>query len=213
MEQANTRLGEMDDRLVAIDQMFFGTPPEQPPIDLMRTDPASYEEQKRFYEQWHLSKQTLDQQRQEIAQQRSQKEQAKRQEVVQAEAQKFLEAFPDVKDQAQFTAKVGELQHFASQYGYTPEELAQLTDHRSYVVLAELKALKEAVKGSKDKARQKIKRGKVKSLSSGRGQKVKKLSAREQANQRFDQTVAKQGTGYSRKASVDAAVNAYLAKD
>lgn len=212
-EQVNSRLGNMDAQLAAIDQAFFGTQPEQPPVDLMRSDPVAYEEQNRFFQQWHLAKQNLDGQRQAIVEQRTKETQDKWREAAQTEAQAFIKEF-DIKDDAQLSAKIGELQHFATtNFGYSAEELSKMIDHRAYKILDRLKFLEDAYAGATDKTRLKTKRGKVKPISSGRGQKPQKKGAREMANQRFDQTVAKTGTGYSRNAAVEAAVAAYTAKD
>lgn len=210
-EQAQQRLNDMDGTLVAIDQMFFGTPPQQPPIELMTQDPVKYEAEKRFFEQWHASKQTLDQQRVAIGQQRQQEAQTKLAEAAQKEAQAFIKHF-EVKDDVELTAKVGELRHFAAQYGFPLQETEAWIDHRVYAAFAELKALKEAAAGAKDKTRQKVKRAKTKSVSSGRGQTPRTQSEREKARQRAEQF--KPGTtGYRRNDHIAAAAAAMTAKD
>lgn len=209
-EQAQARAAEVATYLQTIETMFFGTPPVQPDIALLQTDRDEYERQKVAYEQWHQGKSLVDESRKAIEQQRQEEDQTKHQEYVHVEAKKFFDAFPDVTDEATMTAKVGALQSFALEYGYTPQELTQVVDHRAYVVLNELMTLKAQFKGAKRKARLKTRKAKTKNLSSD-GSQRRPVSAREKANQRFNEVTKRTGNSISVNDAIDAAVDAILA--
>ena len=215
LEHAQGKLNEAAQTLTAIDLMFFSTPPEQPPVDLMTTDPARYEQEKRFYEGWHQSKQQLDAKKQEIANHQAQEAQGNLQKVMQANAQEFAKHFEiQPNDTAAFHAKLGELQHFATTLGYSIEEARQVIDWRAYRTLAELKQLREAAAGAKDKARMKVKKGKVKPIGASRQKGGQRLSKRDQARQRFESVTSKPNSpNLSRAGQIDAALDAMLAKD
>ena len=215
MERASQLVADAGLQLEAIDQMFFGTPPEQPPVDLMTTDPARYEQEKRFYEGWHKSKLELDAKKQEIANTQAQEAQGNLQKVMQTNAQEFAKHFEiQPNDTAAFHAKLGELQHFATTLGYSLEEARQIIDWRAYRTLEELKQLREAAAGAQDKARMKVKKGKVKPIGASRQKGGQRLSKRDQARQRFESVTSKPNSpNLSRAGQIDAALDAMLAKD
>ena len=79
------------------------------------------------------------QERQKRAQQAQEQYQALRdyemQQVRQAEQQKLLEALPEWRDPARFKAEAGRMVEHAAQYGFAPEEVGAIVDHRMVRVL------------------------------------------------------------------------------
>lgn len=198
--------------LEAIPQQLLGTPPAKPDISLARTDPATYEEQKYAWEQWHALKQGFDQWRGQVVQEREKEQQAKRVEIAKAEGERFIQAF-EVKDEAALNAKVSEVQTYLHQtFGYKPEELAGMIDHRAYVIADKARRYDALMAENKPKAELKAKKAKLKPVSSGSAQrKPKRSSARDQANKRFEQVASQPGANLNRKDLLDSAVDAFLA--
>lgn len=69
-------------------------------------------------------------------------QQEQHREIVARETAHLLRHFPDWRDPAVFEAQAREMVNVAGAYGFTPEEMASITDHRMIRVLNELKALK-----------------------------------------------------------------------
>ena len=79
---------------------------------------------------------------------------------------------PEWKNE-EFRKKAGkELTEFAISQGFTAQELSQLTDHRSLLVLMQAKAFQEMQKAQKSTKSKKTKK-KTKMVSSGTGTKSK----------------------------------------
>lgn len=110
--------------------------PQAPDPSLVRTDPVAYMEQKAQYEQFTAHLQYLSEQSQQTQQQRQQETQAQRQQRAQSEWGALLEKAPDLKDRSKFTAFESDLNTFASEYGFTPQEVAEALpyDHRMALV-------------------------------------------------------------------------------
>lgn len=199
--------------LEAIPQQLLGTPPAKPDISLARTDPATYEEQKYAWEQWHALKAGFDQWRGQVVQEREKESQGKRAEFAKVEGQRFLEAFKDeVKDDASFTSKIGEIHGYLRNIGYQDGELAGMIDHRAYVIADKARRYDALMAENKPKAELKAKKAKLKPVSSGSAQrKPKRSSARDQANKRFEQVASQPGANLNRKDLLDSAVDAFLA--
>ena len=207
-EQVQQRWAAMEQDLEAAEQLLMGTPPQMPPIDLLTSNPQEYEAQKRQYEEYAAYQQTLQQWRQGIAEQRQQEVQAKRQEIAQAEAKKFVEVF-DIKDDAAFNAKVGEIQGYLAQtYGYNPAELNSMLDHRHYKIAEKARLYDEMMARTKSKASLKVKKAKIKPASSGAKPKTKPVSKRDKAKKNFHHATRPGQDRPSRRDQIDAAVAA-----
>lgn len=212
-EQVSKRLNEVVTILEAVPQQLLGTPPAKPDITLARTDPATYEEQKYAWEQWHALKQGFDDWRVKVVQEREKESQGKRAEFAKAEGQKFLQAFKDdVKDDASFAAKIGEIHGYLRNIGYQDGELAGMIDHRAYVIADKARRYDALMADNKPKAELKAKKAKLKPVSSGAAQrKPKRSSERDQARKRFEQAASKPGANLNRKELLDSAVEAFIA--
>lgn len=203
--EAEQRLNDVTTYLATIDQMFFGQPPQQPDLALLQTDPAEYERQKVTHEQWMQGKRLVEESSAAVQRQQQEEAAAKNQEWVQTEAKAFFDAFEDVTDEATMTAKIGKLHSFAaSEYGYKPDELAQVVDHRAYKVLNDLMRYKEQMGGAAKKAKLKAKRARTKGVSADGGQR-RQVDKRSTARKNFDQVTSGRHT---QKQGINAALDA-----
>lgn len=212
-EQVGRKYEEAATIMEAVTHQLLGTPPAKPDINLLRSDPASYEEQKVAFEQWHALREGFEQWRGKVVQEREQQINSKRAEFAKAEGQRFLEAFKDeVKDDASFTAKIGEIHGYLRNLGYQDGELAGMLDHRAYVIADKARRYDALMAGNKPKAELKVKQAKLKPVSSGAAQrKPKRSSPRDQARKRFEQAASQPGANLNRKELLDSAVDAFLA--
>lgn len=212
-EQVGRKYEEAATIMEAVSEKLLGTPPAKPDITLMRTDPATYEEQKYAYEQWHALKQGFDQWRGQVVQEREQQSTDKRAEFAKAEGQLFLRAFKDeVKDDASFTAKIGEIHGYLRNLGYQDGELAGMIDHRAYVIADKARRYDALMADKKPKAELKAKKARLKPVTSGSAQrKPKRSSERDQARNRFIESTSRPAHAISRNEQINAAAEAYLA--
>ena len=109
------------------------------------------------------------QQSQEKAQQEAQAEaQKEHQRIVQEEHQKMVRLIPQWAEDDKRQAMAKAVSEFALSKGYTQEELSQLVDHRSIIVLMQAKAYEDmqkkqnTVRSKKVKNKPKVVRGKAK---------------------------------------------------
>lgn len=211
-EQVGKKYEEAATVMEAVAQKLLGTPPAKPDINLLRSDPTAYEEQKVAYEQWHALRQGFDQWREGIVQERAKEHQGKQAEVAKAEGKRFLEAFKDeVKDDVSFNAKIGEIHGYLRNLGYQDGELAGMIDHRAYVVADKARKYDALMADNKPKAELKTKKAKLKPVTSGSAQrKPKQSGARDQARKRFENAASKPGANLNRKELLDSAVDAFL---
>lgn len=199
--------------LQAVPQQLLGTPPAKPDISLARTDPATYEEQKYAFEQWHTLKQGFDDWTKKVVQEREQEHSGKRVETAKAEGQRFVQAFKDeIKDEASMNAKVSEIHTYLhGTFGYKPQELAGMIDHRAYVIADKARRYDALMAENKPKAELKAKKAKLKPVTSNAApRKPKRSSERDQALNRFNEAIGRPDHKRSRKDEIDLAVEAYV---
>jgi hypothetical protein len=210
-EQVGKKYEEAAAILGAVSEQLLGTPPAKPDISLIRSDPQAYEEQKANYEQWHALKAGFDDWRGKVVQERDQESGKKRAEVAKAEGQRFAQAF-EVKDEAGLNAKVSEIHTYLHDtFGYAPQELAGMIDHRAYVIADKARRYDALMAENKPKAELKAKKAKLKPVTSGNARrKPKRQSERDQALNRFNEATSRPDHKFSRKEALDAAVEAYV---
>lgn len=195
-EQARSHNQRLLEEIQAVSEAVIGTPPPRPDPALLQTDPQAFYTQQQAVEQWQESAQQWQTWRTQKTQEQQQAAEQERAKTLQAEAEKFVAAFPDVKDDAAFTARVGEVQGYLSKsFGYQPEELAQVIDHRAYVVAHKAMLYDQMMESGKGKASLKAKKARVKPVTSGTKQRPSKLNARDQATERFNKVTDPQGGG------------------
>ena len=108
-----------------------------------------------------------EEQKQE-AQKQNAEQQHQFQNWAQTEHQKLVSILPDWGDPVKQKAIAGELRQFAFTKGFAEEELAQLFDHRSILILMQAKAWEDDQKKVKTVKSKKIK-NKPKVIRSGKG--------------------------------------------
>jgi len=134
-QQANAIAQRLAATYQKVQEQGFIAPPKEPDPQMLDDDPIGYMQAKRDYDQQMKSYQ--EQQRElNLAQQYQQYQQQQAvQQQVQQEMQVLLEKIPELSD-ADKAAKFKEnLVKVGSDYGYTPEDLAGVTDHRALMVL------------------------------------------------------------------------------
>jgi len=141
-------------------QTGFKPAPEPPARELLDQDPIAYMEAEATYRQ---DLQEYQQQQQQIQYLQQRDEQARREQMqqnLQQQAEKLKELIPEFGD-AEKAPKLKErlVKNAADNYGYTPEEVQQVSDARAIAVLndaiayRELMAGKQAAKQPREKAK------------------------------------------------------------
>lgn len=92
---------------------------------------------------------TIEQERQSVL------EQSHREQLLKSQ-QKLEEAIPEWKDQAKRTELQKKLAKTGEAYGYTPQELSQLVNHRDILVLKDAMAYREMMAAQKSAAEKKV---------------------------------------------------------
>lgn len=150
-------------------------PPKEPSRELFETDPIGYMEAKLKYDEQVKDYQGKASQIQEQMQKAQQHQQYAMQQQAQVEAQKLMEVVPELREpkKAQvFKEKLVKIAQDA--YGYTPEEIAMVNNHRDLLVLRdammyrEMQAGKASAQGKAKKPKAPIKAGAKKVNTKGR---------------------------------------------
>ena len=121
--------------------------PVKPDIALLDTDPIGYVEQNARYEQDMAAYQS------EMAQfQQVQNDQLHAQNLAleahrNQEMSKLLEIMPDLKDPSKGKAMKEQILSAGNEYGYSPEEISAIVDHRAIRVLEDARKYREIVAG------------------------------------------------------------------
>lgn len=151
------------------------SPPKEPSRELFETDPIGYMEAKLKYDEQVKDYQGKASQIQEQMQKAQQHQQYAMQQQAQVEAQKLMEVVPELREpkKAQvFKEKLVKIAQDA--YGYTPEEIAMVNNHRDLLVLRdammyrEMQAGKASAQGKAKKPKAPIKAGAKKVNTKGR---------------------------------------------
>lgn len=203
-EQVQLKLGQLDQELASLDTMLVGNPPQMPPVEWLQTNPTEYETQKRAVEEWNAFRGQVGEWRQKLKGEREQAGLKEKQETIQAEAQELVKAF-ELKDQAQFMAKTGEIQAYLISQGYKPERLQLMLDHKDYILADKARKYDELMAKNGSKAALKAKKARVKSSSSDAPKKpVNRVT---KAKQRFHDAT-KLGSRQTPKSQMEAALDA-----
>jgi len=137
-------------------------PPQEPSKDLFKSDPIGYMEAKMEYDEKLGEYQQQMQQYRQVASQQTAAEKRASDAYLQEEAQKLQQFVPELTDKA----KAGKLREQIGKvgtevYGYTPEELGQVMDHRAVRVLIDAVKYQNIRKG-KDSAKEVVNQRKTK---------------------------------------------------
>jgi hypothetical protein len=145
-------IAQQRDFLLQAAPMFL---PKAPDRELMQSDPFGYMQAKAEYdEKMQVVNQLMFQSKAERDRQAREQEEAENERRA-TEAARLMEAVPEFRDRKvydQFWSDATTT--MAEHYGFSAEELAELTDHRLYVAMRDLvkyrKALKQAPKVAQD---------------------------------------------------------------
>lgn len=151
------------------------SPPKEPDSGMFDADPIGYMEAKLKYDEQVKEYQGKAAKLQEQMQKAQQAQQQAMQEQAQVEAQKLMEVVPELREPEKAQAFKERLVRVAQDaYGYTPEEIGMVNNHRDFLVLRdamlyrEMQAGKKAVKGKAKKPKAPIKAGAKKVNSKAR---------------------------------------------
>jgi hypothetical protein len=134
----------------------FAQPPSPPTKELFDQDPIGYMEQKMAYDEAKAKYDTQMAEMQKVAAQQSQAQQAAMQAYLQQERQALMAVMPEFGDAEKATKIRENLVRGGSEfYGYQPEEIGNVMDHRAIMVLKDAVAYRNLMAG-KDKAAKKV---------------------------------------------------------
>lgn len=144
---------------------------------LKENDPIEYVTKREEYREAQERIQGLQQQQAHAAQRQQHEDQLAHQRTMREEYGKLVEAIPEWSDEEYRNKQTASLRSYATNNGFTPEELNSLVDHRSILVL--MKAQKYDSLQKADVKSKKLK-NKPKVIRSGTGNPERKKSAAKQ---------------------------------
>lgn len=121
--------------VVSMAQRLIGNPP---PLELAQSDPAGYLYAKEAYETRVRDLQALNAQTGELTRSQQQQRQQAQQQALLEEAQRTVKVLPQLADPTKRTAFLESAVQAASVSGFTPEDVAGVTDHRMLHLLDRL---------------------------------------------------------------------------
>ncbi|KPF66114.1 hypothetical protein IP84_17015 [beta proteobacterium AAP99] len=114
---------------------FIGEPP---PLELAQADIQAYTLQKAMYEQRVQQFQALQGQGQQLTQQQQAMHMQAMQEFQQRELQTLVEKMPELATNEGYQKFATKAVEVGSKYGFAPQEIASITDHRMILALRDL---------------------------------------------------------------------------
>jgi hypothetical protein len=134
----------------------IAAPPSPPTKELFDQDPIGYMEQKMAYDEAKAKYDEQNTQMQQVMQQQSEAQARAMQAYVQQEMQALKAVIPEFGDASKATKIRENLVRGGNEYyGYTPEEIGNVMDHRAVMVLKDAVAYRNLMAG-KDKAAKKV---------------------------------------------------------
>jgi len=150
------------ERLVALDEALASVMPQEPDWEQVKRDnPTEYPVQYAEYQRGLEQRRVLATEAQRVANLEEETAKAQFATYVEGEKAKLLEAIPEWDDEAVATKEKTDLVDFAQEaYGWTPEEIGAVTDHRAIRMLRDAAAYRRSIakgqqirrKGGKRKA-------------------------------------------------------------
>lgn len=131
-QQAMQHLTAMYERA---QQGGFKQAPKEPSRELFNSDPIGYMEAKMQYDADIKEYQAEQQQMAQLRQAQQQQNEQLRQQRIQAEFELMKEKIPELADPERSAKFKEDISKTASDFGYSAEELAAITDHRALMVL------------------------------------------------------------------------------
>lgn len=133
--QQSTQLQRVQASLAQMAQALIG---QKPDLSLAQTDPQTYLIQNGIYEQRVAQFNALMQEGQQLTQQQEQEQAQMRADFQRREADALLKAMPELAAPEKFQAFRTQAISVGEKYGFKPEEIAALGDHRFVLALRDL---------------------------------------------------------------------------
>ena len=138
----------------------ISAPPEKPTKELFDADPIGYMKQNMEYEEQKAQYDAQMAQLQQVSQKSSEAEATAKQAYLKEQMQILQREIPEFADSKRATALKEQLVTYGTNhYGYSTEEISQITDHRAIKVLHDAMRYQATLKG-KSQAKQKLKSAK-----------------------------------------------------
>ena len=138
----------------------IAAPPEKPTKELFDADPIGYMKQNMEYEEQKAQYDAQMAQLQQVSQKSSEAEATAKQAYLKEQMQILQREIPEFADSKRATALKEQLVTYGTNhYGYSTEEISQITDHRAIKVLHDAMRYQATLKG-KSQAKQKLKSAK-----------------------------------------------------
>ena len=118
--------------------------------ELLNTDPVEYLKQQHLYQQRQAAYQSAQQEQARFAQQTQAQQAYERQEMLKSEAEQLIANLPTWKDPAKAQAEKTALAKHLVERGYTPEQIDQLTDHKTVVMAREAMLYRQMMAKAKE---------------------------------------------------------------
>lgn len=170
-----------------LDTLTSGRSPEEW-AELERTDPLTFATERLKEQERQERKRDVEAEQNALRQRQEADAQKQLQALQQQEAQKLLRAIPEWQDDKVYQKETKRIQAYAKAHGFTPEELAQVIDHRIIIMLRDA-ALGARVKAEKGKLKGKRRGPKPVRPSGGKKQtQPRKRKAARQARETLKET-------------------------
>lgn len=160
-QQLQAQLAQAQQQAQALAQMAQAMIGQEPGLQLAQTDPQAYVVQKELFQQRQRALQQILQQGQAATQQQQQIQQQQRSEAISREQKAMLQQMPELADPRALAAFQGRVAKIAQLYGYGPQDMGQMFDHRFYVMARDLARLHDMVT-AREQGRAKLKNAPVK---------------------------------------------------
>lgn len=135
LEALNHERAQLMEALSVQQRMLSAALPQPPSKELLKTDPIRYLEEEAAYRDQVAQRQQLAQQQAFVAQRQSEQQRIAQQSYLQQQAQLLTERIPEFSDAKKAGALKQALVAVGTQYGFAPEEVQAVSDHRYVQVL------------------------------------------------------------------------------
>lgn len=159
---------QYEQRLNMLEQALTATVPQEPDWEkLYSEDPAKFVKVKADWDHKQQQLQAVQQEKARTQQQAAEEAQRSYQAHLSAEAERLAQAVPEWKDESVAKTEKQRMVEYAGELGYTPDELAQVADHRAILLLRKAMKYDELTTKGKEAVRGKVAKAPVKPLQPG----------------------------------------------
>ena len=140
-QQTSQLAQQLQQAQATLAQFYQAAIGEPPPLELAQSDPQAFLIQREMHARKVQQYQELLQQGQGLTAQQQQANEQARQQYLGEQYKKLVEKVPEIADagkRAEFTTRISKA---AEAYGVTPQEIAQITDHRMLLMLRDIAKL------------------------------------------------------------------------